>query len=1013
MIYISNIFTDKDIKKDVNDEIEPSLSLNQGKQFKKYQRKIENNLVIKAEILSGKEGFSDIGSNSLTKKTNDIINNNNYTNQEQTIKNLRKEYQDTLKEYENLIANISGNVSGYIDRINPNNPYLNKNIKFTDGSICYVTNQGVVKPYTSWDIYVNTAGKNGCPPQGFIELNIPWKSEYTPGTKIPTTPPLIVGKPMKKGQSCGNEGSNVFVNELIDNPSISYVGCYNNNAPTSIISFVPVMNSSNSVNGYNSLASSVYQNNNIWGAWCAFNKNSDSFWHSNVSASNNYDSKTGNYTGSNGVTYKNKAGQFITTKGEFLQINLPGVNTTNPTSYPLVKYDIQGRQGCCGINNVSGRSPNSWLILGSNDGVWYQIDQRNNQNLNYNLRTYTISNPISCQAYIFLVTNCGSPDDKTGNRYCVQISQWNLYTTSNFTTSNPEPAMNNIGNFNFEQCKSIALNTDNKYFSINNINENGIGTCLVSKDLAQVQKYGEGQIFSPIPLWDTKTNLNGKIASLNNIGSLIVMNSSGQTVYSSPAKKANPSNYLGCYNDCYKGRGLPTYLGNGKNIETCSQAAKNGNWDYFGLQYTQPNGTSECWVGNDISRGMSMGKASNCSVVNNVNVGGGCSNAIYDAKNSTSKYFLILQDDGNMCVYRGTGPNDNQGFIWATRTTGKKQLANPNMAANNSQFGRNYIISGEQLLPNQFIGSNDGSIYLIMQTDGNLVLYTNNKTLGCSKKNNNDVGSNNINAVYQIDQYGMKNNMGKLAYIDADSNLHNYPDNNFEYNNIYKKIDGVNTPGNDIPGASFANTNLETCQKACDSNNNCAGFIFNIDGKYNNSCWPKTKSMFPFGGEVEPNPSLNLYVRSKIPKTPPFGVSQNTNNIDSIKYQNYINSGNIESKYGLPNINNLQKQQLEQLKTKMNLLSNQINKLTNKFKGGTFQAENQSEENVLGISSYLSDLKQTNKNIVNTSGENSGNIHNILQDSDIVVLQKNYDYLFWSILAAGTVLVSMNIAKNQ
>ena len=42
----------------------------------------------------------------------------------------------------------------------------------------------------------------------------------------------------------------------------------------------------------------------------------------------------------------------------------------------------------------------------------------------------------------------------------------------------------------------------------------------------------------------------------------------------------------------------------------------------------------------------------------------------------------------------------------------------------------------------------------------------------------------------------------------------------------------------------------------------------------------------------------------------------------------------------------------------------------------------------------------------------SSSIENILSDSDIVVLQKNYDYLFWSILATGTVVVAMNIVKK-
>ena len=41
-----------------------------------------------------------------------------------------------------------------------------------------------------------------------------------------------------------------------------------------------------------------------------------------------------------------------------------------------------------------------------------------------------------------------------------------------------------------------------------------------------------------------------------------------------------------------------------------------------------------------------------------------------------------------------------------------------------------------------------------------------------------------------------------------------------------------------------------------------------------------------------------------------------------------------------------------------------------------------------------------------------GSVDNILNDSDITVLQENYAYLFWSILAVGTVLVTMNVSKK-
>jgi hypothetical protein len=36
----------------------------------------------------------------------------------------------------------------------------------------------------------------------------------------------------------------------------------------------------------------------------------------------------------------------------------------------------------------------------------------------------------------------------------------------------------------------------------------------------------------------------------------------------------------------------------------------------------------------------------------------------------------------------------------------------------------------------------------------------------------------------------------------------------------------------------------------------------------------------------------------------------------------------------------------------------------------------------------------------------------IIHDSDITVLKENYNYYFWSILAVGTVLVTMNVIKK-
>ena len=258
-----------------------------------------------------------------------------------------------------------------------------------------------------------------------------------------------------------------------------------------------------------------------------------------------------------------------------------------------------------------------------------------------------------------------------------------------------------------------------------------------------------------------------------------------------------------------------------------------------------------------------------------------------------------------------------------------------------------------------------------------------------------------------IDSFDLKlsdlESMGKLGFVDSDSNLYTYPSTNQVYTDSYRKIEGIETAGNDIPGAAYGNATVEQCQATCDSTQECAGFAFS-----DNVCYPKTSSMFPNGAQ-QINSRVNLYTRNKAPINPPVGVPGTVVNVDTIMYDKYTDGGDISSEYGLANATSTQKQQLEQLQDRLNMLTSQINGYTNKFSSGTDSLNNQSSKNMEGLGDYLKDYKKTNTTIKNFNT----NIENILNDSDITVLQKNYDYLFWSILAAGTVLITMNIAKKQ
>jgi hypothetical protein len=994
-----------DYKAGVKSCNEPSPALIQGTKFKKYQGKIANNLekrIKNSDLVEGFEGLKDLdlNKNGLTEQTNNLLSKNDYASQQQTLSNLQNDYKNTLNEYQTLMSKVSGNVTNYIDRVNPNNPYLGKVIQLQGGALFYVTKQGVAKQILDMNIYTKVSGKNGFPPEGqFITVSLPWDNSYSsPGGTIPTNPPLVIGTPVEIGQSVGNEGVNVFLNSVVKTPQSSYVGCYNNLPPSTQVMFIPKMNSSNSVNGYKSYASSVYQNNNNFaGPWCAFDGDINTFWHSQVSASTNYDGKTGVYTGSNGWDYKDANGNMVHIAGEWLWLECGPGNI-------LTKYDVQGRQGCCG--NPSGRSPNSWVIIGGVYNESYElIDKRENESLNFEMKTYTVNNPKKYNHFIFLTTNCGNPGDKTGNRYCVQISTWNLYTSSNYdgtTTS----AMTNAGQMNYEQCQNYALNSGNKYFGIQSVDNNGVGNCMTSNDLAGSQINGEAVNYKIMPLWDSKTygNNPGSTMSFNN-GSIGVLNSSGAAVFATPNDTAQPSNYIGCYKDNSK-RAMPMYdKGRHKyNNESCQEAAETAGATYYGIQDSKSGQNAQCAFSSDLGQAQKYGLANNCTQLSDGSwSGGGWSNAIYSTTNPTNSYYLILQDDGNMCIYLGSSPNDNQGLVWSSNTNGKQEQPNPNFTAEKGKYGKNWISSSSTLAPGDFVGSTDGSIYLIMQTDGNLVLYTSTSSSKCSSSGGKTVGAQDANALYQLNQVGVSGNLAKLAYIDQDSQLHAYPSDNAKYSNTYTTMTGTDSQGNDISGAAYGNATVQQCQTSCNNNPDCAGFAFS-----NNVCYPKTSSMYP-AGQMQVNPNVDLYVRNKMPSSPPIGVKNTTNNIDTLFYQNYVDGGAIDEAYGLSKASSVQKQQLQQMQTKMNLLSNQINNLTNQFSSGDQQVNQQSKTNIQSLDGFVRDIKNTNKKIKNYP---STNYENILQDSDIVVLQQNYDYLFWSIIAITTVIISMNIVKK-
>jgi len=926
-------------------------SSNQAIKFNNYQNKIIQQTKLK-------EGFTN---GNLVFKSKQVLANTDI----QTTENIKQQYNDTLVEYQKLLSTISGNTSDYINRVSPNNQFLNKTIRFTTGHIAYVTNQGVVKYIPSVEIWDSVKI-----PKEFIQIDIPWDQSYfIPNTPIPTNPPLISGSTMIQDQSVGNEGTNVYVNNLVTNTNATFQGCFADDTTSPSMTFI---------NGAPSTVSPII--------------NGD---FSQPSIEKN--------------TY-----QYIVSMSSVpgWNFNAALVNEADVWGYP--KPYPNGNQ-CVSIQN----------------------EQSISQTLNLSIGTYILSF-IACGRNCCDNTNESNPINITLNETLVynfqpQVNVWSNYKTNinvttsgnntitfkgTWTSSDRSSAIQGIsieqdettsgGNYTFDECKSAAIDGGFPFFSLQNVNyTTSKGFCAVTNNDVAARRNGISyEIGTGIPLWSSNTSgQTGNTSVLSGQGSIDVLNAGNTVIFNTPSKES--VNYLGCYGD-KKTRTMSLYdKGAYKyNNKACQQIAQDNGSTYYGIQNSRTGENAQCTLGDELSEIKKYGKASNCTELGDGSWSGGWySNAVYSTNpDELGNYYLILQDDGNMCIYRGSGPNDNQGEIWSASTTGKQKYANPRFAARKGKYGKNWILSGSTLAAGDFIGSNDGSIYLIMQSDGNLVLYTAERELNCKKMADQRIGGGKgANALYKLDETGFPENLFNVAYVDPNADLYTYPNDNIEFANDFNELKGYDSVGNDIQGASYGNATLDNCKTSCINDSTCAGFAYNSE---NNACYPKNSVI-----NKQMNQSSNLYIRNKKPIKVPVGVSSLVNNIDSVKYHKYLNNGKAVS--GLSNATSVQKQQLDQLKNKLDLLANQLVNTTGRFGAGNTDVNNRMSLNTKALEGFTSNgfikqLNDTRKKI--DSYENK--FDNIVNNSDIVVLQKNYNYLMWSILAIGTVIVSMNVVRK-
>jgi hypothetical protein len=654
--------------------------------------------------------------------------------------------------------------------------------------------------------------------------------------------------------------------------------------------------------------------------------------------------------------------------------------------------------------------------------------------------------------------------NKTLNEYNETLKKYDDLSKQINTSSSDYLARTNVNNKFLN--KIIRFNTGQLYYVTNQGVAKYIPDSNILKNISE--KNGcpntDSNYIDIDIQWNQEYNIEGTQLPTTPpliIGKNMELNEScgyeGSNVFVNTMLPSKPTpTYIGCFQDKRTATTM-NFIGkkpsssNGKtlgkyNFEQCGDAAILGGYQYFALQNVDSStGLGYCAVSNNFKKSTRYGNAYVSVPLWSSNTAGNpttyailTKNGTLDVCDSTGKsyfttpngtncqqvdtskciYFLDLQNDGNMCIYRGEPNGRDLITIWSSNTSGKEQKQNENYSVAKSKYGMTFLKNDQILNKRDWIVSGDGKLLLIMQNDGNLVLYTfKSKCInGIGDNNEQYYGGRLANALYDIGTVGIKSKMGDLAFVDADSQIYRYPSEELTYSTTYNRvIQNTNIQGNDIPGAALSNvSDVTNCMNICNKYDQCNAFVYDTTGPYP-VCYPKKvreRSLYS-PNTFKPSIGKTVYVRDKKIINPPVGVDSTINYIDSIRYKNYRNQGGmLENKYGLANVISVQQQHLSQLQDKLNLLSSQLN---NNVKN----TESTILKNTVGFEGFegiqeIEDLNlksiQTDKKI-NILNKNNSEIDNILRDTNIKTLQQNYSYMLWSILALGVVIVSIKI-KN-
>ena len=1005
-----------------NPETNQDIFSNQGMEYIKFRNKknvMNNNNNNNRNLYGIIEGYDNI--TPLDDKISKDI---------EELSQKQKEYNELLNEYNDLYSKTNSKRLEY-EKIKTSD-YLNKNIRLdikgskSRGQIGYITSEGIFKHYPNWETYQNTMNKNGCPKDVYKNVqarNTGWRILFEDKEQ----PNFALGSPIETNQSCGFEGSNIFVTDSGPVGESKYEGCYNNSSSSGLIKSeyqVPY-----SEEGFQQCKQFAHDTGNS-----VFAISRD---------------------GNNMNCYVGK--------------DLDKVKKGGLATIPTESWASPQVNGILATLNAAGQlliKGNGTTQSNLTEGLKCKVYKGYmNDDTNY-FKTATVITRTTVN-YINNFNDIGTSTNNLVNKNTTTVSvEWIGYVKANvsgnwtFYLNSDDCSYMWIGNNAITEYKK-----DNVF--INNGGLHGARTISRSVALTAGQYYPIriqfGQNYGPGAFHLKIQKPNGNITSIAN-----------GLFFSTP----NP------FTD-------PLYPTSGETLETLWQSNDpQGNChDWLGgkINLTNSNSTwgyncnektKTAW-GTDATYNVPLGNM-NEIVINNVNnkrhgiitIDGkdpafGCRknfNSTYRCGNGDVKsiniekvprgatvlyncnrednlcnFKLVVQDDGNLVIYNNKTP------VWNSETHTQIDLVDESKMASKGKNGRSYLLPGETLNDGEFIGSNNGKCFLKMTKGIGLQLFYNK--LNCSNKNNNPIffpdsnsPSSETLAVYSLPIAKGLESIGAVSYIDSDSKRFDYPANMIKKGITYFNLGNYNDPHSKNIKEFEAN-DPNACKEECNKIDDCEGFVFG-----GNKCYLKNNEMYPKSYRYS-TPGVELYKRSVYIDNNDESCKKFVNPIGSNQWDSYISSGKemdstikcMLSDYTIKvdaKLNNI----INELNNKAIEINNKITSLTendkqilkdygidnDKIKNSILEINKNKTSGKEGFSTQTESKKTPGERFIDTTRELSklqgdyseskvkiSNLRGMQTTSQLELIHNNYNYMLWSILAVLVVIGGMKILKNK